>query len=362
MAIKMSNFDGLLKKYKEITGLPDEEILRLIELKKKDLGYLVNDDVALRLVAKENQISLYDSGSERPSLKIDDLVPGLTNVSLKAKILRVGERREFERKDGGIGKVLRVRIADETGICNLVVWDEKTELLSGVSEGCKITITAAYTKTGLNGLEVHLGQKGKIEVAPEFSNSIKGRIQRTFDPIDFATSDGRRGRFVAFVVRGEKQQRVLIWNPSDRILSKLKEGAAVEIFGGTIKKDFNGETELHINNENGVRIDLEDVDDVGCRGLTRLFEIKGEEPDLAVQGIIENDPEIASTQTGRKYCRILLRDQETVVPVVFWNEKAVKIKQSAKPGMLLRIDGCTSRFGPNGLELSVNRWSKIKLG
>ncbi|MEN3051361.1 MAG: OB-fold nucleic acid binding domain-containing protein [Candidatus Methanosuratincola petrocarbonis] len=362
MAIGMSNFDELLKKYREITGLPDDEILRLVELKKKDLGYLVNDDVALRLVARENEISLYDSRPERPSLKIDDLVPGLGNVSLKAKILRIGDLREFKRKDGSSGKVLRIRIADETGTCNLVIWDEKTALLSGLCEGCKIAVTAAYTKTGLNGLEVHIGQKGKIEVVPESSNSIRGRIERIFDPIDFTTSDGRRGRVVAFVVKSERPQRVLIWNPSDQILSKLREGATVEIFGGTIKKDYNGEAELHINKENGVIIDLADIADVGGRGATRLFDIKSEEPDLLVEGIIENDPDLATTQTGKNYCRILLRDQETVIPVVFWNEKAVKIKQSARPGMRLRIDGCSARYGSNGLELTVNRWSRIKLG
>jgi ssDNA-binding replication factor A large subunit len=362
MAIRMSNFDDLFKKYKEITGLPDEEILKLIESKKKDLGYLVNDDVALRLVAKENAINLYDSSPEKPSLKIDDLVPGLSNVSLKAKISRIGDLREFKKKDGGLGKVLRVRIADDTGICNLVLWDEKTELISGIYEGCNIAITAAYTKTGLNGLEVHIGQKGKLEVLPEFSNPIKGRIMRVFDPIDFITSDGRRGRVVAFVVKCEKQQKVLVWNPSDQLLSKLKAGAAVEIFGGMTKKDFNGETELHINNENGVRIDLDDVNELHERRVTRLFEIKDEDPDLVVEGIIENDPDLATTQAGKQYCRILLRDQETVIPVVFWNDKAVKIKQSARPGMVLRIDGCSARYGPNGLELSVNRWSKIKLG
>lgn len=98
------------------------------------------------------------------------------------------------------------------------------------------------------------------------------------------------------------------------------------------------------------------------RRATRLFEIKTEESDLVVEGIIENDPDLATTQTGRKYCRILLRDQETVIPVIIWNEKAVKIKQSARPGMLLKIDGCSARYGPNGLELSVNRWSKLTLG
>ena len=358
----MKEFNELLKKYKEISGLPEEEIIRLIELKKKDLGYLVNDDVALRLVAKENEIILQDNGPERPSLKIDDLIPGLNNVSLKAKILRIGELREFERKEGGIGKVLRMRIGDETGTCNLVVWDEKTASLADLCEGDNVAVTAAYTKAGLNGLEVHIGQKGKVEVLPECLSALKGRIIRTFDPIDFTTSDGRRGRVVAFVVKCERPQKVLIWNPSNQILSKIKEGATIEIFGGIIKKDFTGEIELHVNNENGVKIDLEEMERVLERKATRLFEIKKEESDLEVEGVIENDPELVTTQTGKKYCRILLRDQEIVLPVIFWNEKAVKIKQSARPGMLLRIDGCSAKFGPNGLELMVNRWSKIKLG
>lgn len=355
----MSDYDGLMKKFKEKTGLPENEICRLIESKKKDLGYLVNDDVALRLIAKDHEIDPYESRAEKPSLKIEDLVPGLNNVSLKARIIRIGDLREFTKKDGSTGKVLRIKIADDTGSGTLIVWDEKTKLLSDLREGGTITITAAYTKTGLNGIELHLGQKGKIEVLDDDLNSIKGRILRAYDPIHFALNNGKRGRVVAFIIKCDKQLRVLVWNPSDQLISKLKEGAAVKIYGGTIKKDFNDEAELHVNDENGLKIDLADVDDAEKIKVTRLFDIKAEGSDLSVEGVIESDPELNTTQTGRRYCRVLLRDQETVLPVMFWNEKAVKIKQIAKPGTTIRIDGCTARFGPNGLELSVSRWSKI---
>lgn len=355
----MSNQE-LFRSFVDKSGLADEDLARLLEEKKRSLGYLINDDVALRLLAKEMGISLSEDQVEMPSLKIEDLIPGLNNVSLKARVAKVGEIKQFVRKDGKVGKVARIRISDGTGFGSLVLWDEKTEILSEIREGATISIHSAYTKSGLNGIELHLGQKGSIESVCNGEVVFKGIILRTYDPIEYATSDGRHGRVVAFIAKGEPDSRILVWNPSEHFISELKEGRIFEIIGGVVKKDFNGCQEIHVNDEKNLKMGI-DTCKVPTLKPKRLFEITGEEKDLVIEGIIESGPYFNVTGTGKQYARVLLRDQDTVLPVVFWNDKAAKINKTAKQGMFLRVEGCTSRFGRECLEILVDRWSKIIL-
>ncbi|MDI9643769.1 MAG: OB-fold nucleic acid binding domain-containing protein [Candidatus Verstraetearchaeota archaeon] len=356
----MSDFDRLFSSLKEKSGLIETELKSRIEDKKSSLGHLVNDDVALRLVAKDLGVNIYEEQTEKPAVKIEDLIPGLSNISVSVRIQRAGEIKEFTRKDGSRGKVARVRVADETGSATLVLWDESACIVSELVEGTTISIHSAYTKQGFNGVELHIGQKGRIEIISKSENTLKGTVVRVYDPIDFTSRDGRHGRVVAFTVRNEQEFKVLVWNPSDNIVLNIKEGIVVEIVGGTRKRGLNGEPEIHINNEKIIKF-LNQTSDIDQMKAKRLSEIKDEEKDLVVEGIIESESNLCDTQSGKQYVRLLLRDQEATLPITFWNEKAERIARMAKRGMRMRIEGCSSRFTPNGLEIIVNRWSRIIL-
>jgi replication factor A1 len=362
----MNEFDGLFSILVKKSGLSVNEVSKKIEDKKESLGHLINDEVAVRLVSRDLGIALSEEQAAKPLVKIEDLVPNINNVTISVKIEKVGSPKEFSKKDGTTGRIGRATISDETGKATLVLWNDKTTYLSGMRSGAQVTVISAYTKKGLNGdIEVHMGNKSRlVSETPPIEVPLerlvqKGRLWRVYDPIEFERSDGGQGRVVAFLLKHEKKMtRVLVWNPSDALLLNLREGVAVNIAGGTIKPDFRSEAELHINDESLIRIDSNNIVYSKVE-VKRLADIQPDMTDLTIEGIIERDFNLETTYSGKSYAKVLLRDGETALPVIFWNDKALRVKKIAKPGTQLRVEGCYSKIGPYGLELNVSKWSRM---
>jgi len=364
----MSEFGGLFSILVKKSGLSVNEVSKKIEDRKESLGHLINDEVAVRLVARELGITLSEEQVAKPVVKIEDLVPNINNVTISAKIEKVGSTKEFAKKNGTTGRVGRAIISDETGRATLVFWDNKTAYLLEMRAGSQVTIFSAYTKEGLNGdIEVHMGNKSRLELSQNLPLEVlteesvqKGRLWRVYDPIEYNKRDGGQGRVVAFLFKREEGMiRVLVWNPSDSLLLNLKEGVAVDIIGGTNKPDFYGEAELHINDESLIRIDEKNIAYSKVE-VKRLADIKPDMSDLIIEGIVERDFNVETTYSGKSYAKVLLKDGKTVLSVFFWNDKALQVKRIAKSGTLLRVEGCYSKNGPYGLELNVSKWSKTR--
>ena len=134
----------------KITGKSEKELKELIEEKKKSLGYLVDDEIALRLIAKDYGIIISEY---KPNIevKIEDLVPMMRNVTLIVTIDKILGIKEFIKKDNNKGKVGKAIIKDDTGSAFLVVWDDKAEFLHKLKPGTEILIKQAYTREGFDG-------------------------------------------------------------------------------------------------------------------------------------------------------------------------------------------------------------------
>ena len=365
----MSEYELLLCSLVNKSGLPKEGIKVKIEEKKESLGHLINDEVAVRLVARDLGVPITEERIDRPTIKIEDLVPGINNITLRLRVEKTGIVKEFSKKDGTVGKLVRITASDETGKANVCFWDDNTNYLTDIIEGTLLMVFSAYTKPGLNGdVEVHLGNKARVEVLSEDKESRgaehvkgrRGRLWRMFDPIEFNRKDGTPGRVIAFLLRNDNETlRILVWDPTDELIMSLREGVAAEILGGVIKNDLKGEPELHVNRKSSISIDSTDFVEVKV-DIKRLSEVQPDMTDFAVEGYVENDFIIETTFSGKNYAKVMIRDGETILPVTFWNGKAFQVKRMVKPGALLRIEGCYTKFGPYDLEINVNKWSRIK--
>jgi replication factor A1 len=365
----MSELEGLISILVRKSGISASEVLTKIEEKKESLGHLINDDVAVRLVARDLGIAISEGGPSKPIVKIEDLVANINNITINLTIERSGTIREFTKRDGTTGRLAKLIVSDDTGSAALVLWDDKTTYSQRLRVGAKVSVYSAYTKAGLNGeVEVHMGNRSRLEIIDEGpangsldeDNTYRGRILRVFDPISFKRKDGRAGRAVAFQITNSMGvKRVLVWNPSDALIAELTAGAAIEISGGVMKTDINGAEELHVNDESSIRIDREDVDPPQIEAM-RLADIQPDMSELTVEGIIEGEFDLSTTYSGKTYTRVLLRDGEAALPVIFWNDKALMIKRIAKAGAILRIEGCYTKIGPQGLEINVNKWSRTR--
>jgi replication factor A1 len=99
--------------------------------------------------------------------KIEDLKAGMGSVDLIARVVRVFEKREFDRK-GQIGQVASVIILDETGTTRLVLWGALANLVEAVKSGDILKIGNAYVKVDQQGrTEIHASNRTRIALNPE---------------------------------------------------------------------------------------------------------------------------------------------------------------------------------------------------
>lgn len=150
--------DEIIKKIRERTSLSEEEIREKIVEKQNELSNLVSLEGAGYIVAKELGIDLLKK--EKHKLEIKNIIPGIRNLNLEARIVKIFER-EFE-KNGKKGKVASLFLSDGTDSIRLSLWDEQTELIKNLEEGKAIKIVNAFTIDNQGEPEIRLGKNGKI--------------------------------------------------------------------------------------------------------------------------------------------------------------------------------------------------------
>ena len=145
--------------------LSRDELEAMVEAKLRE-SRLLNKVGALLLVAEELG-AFGDSGEagEEPEVqsyvKLGRLIPGLRDVSVRGAIYAIS--KPAEAKDH---KLMKLKIGDETGSINVILWDERVEeaVKLGLKLGDKIAILHGYTRERIDtGMpELHVGRNGVL--------------------------------------------------------------------------------------------------------------------------------------------------------------------------------------------------------
>ncbi len=160
------NYDKILEKVSNISGIEKSEIDRRVEAKRSKLSGLISREGALQVIAAELGISF-----DNEKLKIDELLPGMRKVNFTGKVIRLFPVREFTTKSGDKGKVANMIIADNTSNIKVVLWDVNHISLieSGdVAEGVVVDIGAG----SMRDAEVHLGSFSELKVSEESMDEV----------------------------------------------------------------------------------------------------------------------------------------------------------------------------------------------
>jgi replication factor A1 len=78
--------------------------------------------------------------------QIKDIKDGMVDLNFTGKILEISEVRTFQRKDGTAGKVGNLLLGDSTGEIRVILWDEKTDIFTGIECGETIDIINGYAR------------------------------------------------------------------------------------------------------------------------------------------------------------------------------------------------------------------------
>ncbi len=151
-----------MEKYYELVAdlISKDEFEKKVAEKIEESEGLLNKDTAARLVAAEM------GKKEMKIREIGSLVKG-ESALIEGEIEEIGGVREFKTKNGRAGRLVNVRIADESGKCTLTLWNRDTALKDKMQEGMRVRVINAKVKDGGYGLQLSLGRWSSIWVEKE---------------------------------------------------------------------------------------------------------------------------------------------------------------------------------------------------
>ena len=151
------------------SDLNRKEIMKIIEEKKRNAGDFLTDETAARIVASELGVKILKKPF-RLKIQIQDLVSGLSDVTVSGRVDAIYPPKTFARRDFTEGKLASLVVRDESGTLRVILWDNKVELVEKgkIQREQQIRISHGYVREGRNGKpELHLGQRGNIKIIKE---------------------------------------------------------------------------------------------------------------------------------------------------------------------------------------------------
>jgi len=218
----------------------------------------------LELTAEKIKLIRQDSGFEVKDTLIKDINDGMDAISVKGRILEIGDVRVFSRKNGTTGKAGTSMIGDMSGKIRVTLWDDRALDLENLNIGDSVHISNGYAKKRYNVVELYVGSHGQVEsiaediqyeekispiveVEPEgFYNVIGDLIG--IEPIhEFTRKDGSQGRVVKITILDKSGRiNISLWNEQVDFIQELDLGSRIKVTDAYAKVGFNGEVDLSV--------------------------------------------------------------------------------------------------------------------
>lgn len=96
-------------------------------------------------------------------MKINEISRGLSGVTVEAKVVDKGEKREVNTKYGK-RSVADVTLEDDTGQISLSLWEESIDT---VKIGDKVKLEGGYVTEFRDKIQLNLPRSGKLEVVQD---------------------------------------------------------------------------------------------------------------------------------------------------------------------------------------------------
>jgi hypothetical protein len=115
--------------------------------------------------------------------KIGNLRTGMSSVNVAGRVSNIGTMREFNRRDGGTGKVVSVLLEDETGTVRLSLWDDDVKMVDDMEPSTIIAVENGYTRLSLGDVGLNVGQNGKLQINPENIEVEESNVEMKIVPL-----------------------------------------------------------------------------------------------------------------------------------------------------------------------------------
>lgn len=208
-----------------------------------------------------------------PQKKISEIKNNESNIYLTAKVLKIGDIKTFNKKNG-TGKLRNISLGDDSGKMNATLWNDKADLSPDIKVGDNLLIRNATAKYNdfSKSVELQIGDSTTIEktnntvvfkesfapisqVTAGKKYSIKGNIIDVSEIREFSNDSGQVNYVGNIVVKdGTGQIKVILWGKNTEIIKQVDLGMPVEIIDGQGKEGLNKIIEMNTFNNSEIRI------------------------------------------------------------------------------------------------------------
>lgn len=203
-----------------------------------------------------------------------------------------------------------------------------------------------------------------VEVKPQSSVNLCGRVSMVYSPREFKRKDNTTGKFSSVVLVDRSGQiRVVMWNGNAELTKQLHVGDTLMVRNG-FSKDNRGVVEVHagglagvVVNPKNVCVDLPDVVDK----VARVAELQGNMDSVTLVCRVNSyypavEFKRADGSSGRR-ASFIGQDESGTVRVVLWGDNADVVLGD---GGFVRLENAYTRLGLNSeVEVQVGSRSRV---
>jgi len=375
--------------------LTRDEVLKLIYEKKRSAeGYFL-DEVAARIVASELGVEIpHQEQAFKSEISVDDLVSGLNDVTLTARVIFVYPIQTFSKPDLSQGKVARLLLADKSGSLRLVLWNDKVSLVEAgeIKQGNIVRVLHGYVREGLDGkLELHLGQRGDVQVSPQdvidsdypsierfidkIGNlapknrkaSVLGAVYDVYPVSEFKRKDGSSGKVRRLRLRDETGEVfVVFWNEKVDELGEVTIDDQLRIMNARVKTQPDGRIELHVEKATQIEKLVGQAPSpppvVPSEVTHKIADLKQEGGSFTIEATVASTPNVREVTTAQqekvRVASFDLEDDTGKIRMSLWRKHA-EIGKDLSVGTRVRIKDAYAKKGFSNLLELVSRTSTI---
>src|SRR5216684_3661317 len=352
-------------------GMLRDELLSMVDRKKQESHGLLSDEGAVRLLAQQ-LAGLSGQSVNISDLRISSVQAGLSDATIAGEILTISQLREFQRSDGSVGKLVRVKLKDGSGQITSVLWDSTAEIVEKeqLANGSKLRLAHGYTRLGLAGeVEFHLGSRSNIEIlsktpatglvsssseihrTPSVSISpeiVRVRIRK------LQKSRGENGPAWALCENEEGLTMAKFWDDNIETVLSIGEGSIITIKNPWIT-ERNGMVYLNAGSKSSIT--KETLVHIESPPPVTIASIKPGPKLYTTRGVVveRTDPREIETREGRRtrVSNIRVEDGTGKIRIALWDNLA-QIVETLRMGDAIRLTGIKARESSNGeLEAST---------
>lgn len=368
------------------SDLTKEDVLNLIEDKKKKatVSEKYRGVWAALMVAHELGVRFEQDVSDS-DLSISELTPGISSVTVKARVISIFPPKEFESEGKLGGRFVKLLIGDKGGWTTLMIWREKADLVESqaLRPNDVVRVRKAYCREGRLGRpELHIGQSGVILKLTEEGGdlptreefyirpsqvtndlnvvNIMGTISGVSPITEFQRTDGTTGKVRRVILDDEKSTLTgALWNEHADSLSGGDVGKVLYVTLAKTREGRMGGTEFVVDRASSVEIG-ERMEE-GSQAFTPISEIDQKEGLVSIYARVARvfPPKMVRiTNLGdRKAREVLLYDDTGTLTLTIWGERDFPVLAE---GAHVFVRNAKVRRTGQGLSLAIGAMGSIE--